>query len=214
MLEVLLITLVGAAILILFAIVILFQKLRTVIKKPAQLFRVDGPASINRLLETLSTVNFPFVLELAIHHLGKKKNCYLAVSEQHKNQLLGLLKKKLPEITLKEAEDYYVFHHGGKTVALWSELANNEKLLDFDWQEIDFSEVNEVGEGAVIQAFVNLPSKKTKGEVELRLVVSAPSLYQAQEILGLISRSFSKIKFKTPRNIDSFIRKFTFREPL
>ena len=212
MFEILLITSAGAVILIFFGVVILFQKLGEVAKKPAQLFKVGEQASINRLLGALSTVNFPFILELAVHHLGKEKNCYLAVSDRHKNQLLNLLKKKLPEIILKEAEDYYVFHHDGKTVAFWADSVNDEKLFDFDWQKIDFSEVNEVGEGAVAQVLFNF--EKDKKPAELRLMASAPSSYQANEILNLISRSFSQVKFKTPKNINSFIHKFTFRESL
>lgn len=213
MIEIFLIVLLAVAILVSFGIAVLFYKLRGMTQGQMRLFQIKDENVINDLLKILRTTRFPFILEIAVHHLGKEKNYYLAAAERYEKQLLKVLKKRLPQADLREAEDYYVFHHDGEVVAAYAELNGEEKLVGFDWSRIDFSKVNEVGEGAVVQVLFNASPKKAGKGAELRLMASAPSLYQAKEILDAMTVAFAGLKLKTPQNINLFIHKLNFREP-
>jgi len=215
MLEILLVILAAFIILVFFGAWFLFYKLRKMpVGERINLFKISNQEKIRDLLEILMKTGCPFILEIAVHHLGKERNYYLAVEAKQRARFLKIVKGRLIQSALSESEDYYIFHHDGHFVANCAELNGGDDFVGFDWSQIDFSKVNEVGEGALAQFLFNPASEKTSKKVELRLMASAPSLYQAKEILDSMTASFSGagVKLTSPKNLQSLIHKINFRE--
>lgn len=143
----------------------------------------------------------PFALEVAVHQLGKEIHYYLAVP---RNLVPAIVKR----LGAYEVQDYDVCHSRGSHLGFYLKGGPWPQL---DLREVDFSRINEIGEGAVLQMIV--VSKSGRKLANLRILISAPSPYQAQEIaLGLNS---SLIEFKpavVAKNLPEFIHQVTFRE--
>src|SRR4030042_1485871 len=134
-----------------------------------------------RVGDFIKSLKPPFTFEVAVHHLGKDTNYYLVVS---KHRARGLLNQK----GIEEVEDYHIFHHGGEHLGVY--LKGSSRWPDINFGDIDFSKVNEVGEGAVVQ-FVFGRRGRRRTSVNARIVVSAPSNFQAREIISAIKPIFS-----------------------
>jgi len=164
-----------------------------------------------KLAEIFKRINFPSALEIVVQHLGKEPNYYLVFPEKYFKRARFLLNGGFPGIQAKEVDDYALFHHAGETAGAYGEALDNDKFFNLDFKRIDFSKVNEVAESALIQILFN-PFKKER-RFEIRFLSSAPSLYQAKEILGAIVSAFGEYKIREPQNKKLFINKVNFREP-
>jgi hypothetical protein len=152
---------------------------------------------INRVL---SGVSPPFTLEVAVSQLGKQESVYIGLPANK-------AKKIKQSLDAKFIRDYHPYYPGGFVVGGYAKSEDSIENVSLD--SIDFSEVNEIGEGAVVQFLV---SKKSRGNLlaNVRVLVSAPSSYQAKEILGDIKKSLEHIKF-TETKSDEFVERFNGR---
>lgn len=149
----------------------------------------------------IKNIPVPFVFEIAVHHLGKRVHYYLAVPKA----LTKIIKAKF---NFEEASDYNIYHSQGSHLGFYLKSSG---LPEVDLNTIDFSRINEVGEGAVIQLIV--VAKKSRKLVNFRVLISAPTPYQAQEIaLGLNSSLTGFKPTVVTKNMPEFIHQVTFRE--
>lgn len=143
----------------------------------------------------------PFALEVAVHQLGKEIHYYLAVPRK-------LVPAVVKRFGAREVQDYDIYRSRGSHLGFYLKGGPWPQL---NLRVVDFSRINEIGEGAVLQMMVI--SKGSRKLANLRVLVSAPSPYQAQEItLGLNS---SLTEFKptvVTKNMPEFIHQVTFRE--
>lgn len=157
--------------------------------------------NIDSVDKVLEIVHLPFVLEVAVDQLGHGPICYIAVAAKHSKRVLN-------ELSAEEISDYELYYPGG--VHMGAYLKGERALADMDISKIDFSEVNEIGEGAVVQ-FVFHKKVGEKFEVNIRILVSAPSSYQAKEILSRIKSSMPSVKLVEVSNTE-FLTRVNSRE--
>lgn len=163
---------------------------------------------INKIIDA---ADFKMGIEISVHHMGKEINYYLVVPQSRLAQAERFVRKNLPGIDFREVGDYQLFNYSGVTLAKFLELGSDEDVRRFDFGKLDFSKVNEVGEGAVVQ-IIHTP-RMPGPNFDIRLLSSAPSEYQAREILdALIDSGFSGFKVKDPRDKVKFIHTINFRE--
>lgn len=144
----------------------------------------------------LNEIKSPFVFEIAVAQLGSKPSCYITVP-------ISQSKKFMIKLGAKEVDDYETYYPNGVNIGAY--LKGDGALADFNIDKIDFGEINEIGEGAVVQ-FVLRKIKKGELETNVRLLVSAPSMYQAKEILSRIKSSLGKFKFVEVNNVEFMTR--------
>jgi hypothetical protein len=167
----------------------------------------NGGKAVTKLIESL---NFKAAVEMSVHHLGKEVNYYLIVSKSRLDRAKRFIGAVLPETDFKEVEDYQLFNYSGVTLAK-SVAIESDKDGRIDFEKIDFSKVNEVGEGAVVQ-IIHTP-RMPGLNFEVRILSSAPSEYQAREIMDTITESgFRGFKIREPKDRVRFIHTVNFRE--
>lgn len=157
--------------------------------------------NIDSVGKVLEIVRLPFVFEVAVDQLGHSPSSYVAVAAKHSGRVLK-------ELNAKEVSDYELYYPGGVHVGAY--LKGERALADMDISKIDFSEVNEIGEGAVVQ-FVFHKKVGEKFEVNIRVLASAPSSYQAKEILSRIKSSMPSAKLVEVSNTE-FLTRVNSRE--
>ena len=153
-------------------------------------FEVDSEKkSLDVLLGVIAP---PFAFEVAVDQIGKVPKLYLVVPASK-------AKKVSRELGAKEVGDYDLYNPGG--VHLGAYLKGSGSISDVEIDKIDFTEVNEIGEGAVVQFVFN---KKSRGilEANVRVLISAPSQYQAKEILARIKSSIPAFKLIEVKSAD------------
>ncbi len=132
--------------------------------------------SIKKLLQG----EVPFAIEIAVHHIGKDIALYASVPAELSGKAKISLDKAYPG-NWSESDISVVFHHGGQYDAA-SASFGQEKFEDMDMHSVDFSSVNEIGEGASIKI------EKENNGFMLSVIASAPSQFQLREIMtGLVS---------------------------
>ncbi|OGY57913.1 MAG: hypothetical protein A3D47_00830 [Candidatus Colwellbacteria bacterium RIFCSPHIGHO2_02_FULL_43_15] len=152
--------------------------------------------------DLLENLPVPFVFEVAVHHLGKDKHFYLSVPKTHVAQVIA-------QTGAEEADDYNIYHSGGSHLGFYLKSVN---LISLDLASIDFSRINVVGEGAVIQLIVKYGGQ-SRASANFRILVSAPTPYQAQEVaLGLNSSMSDSRPVTVSKNLQVFIHRLTYRE--
>lgn len=158
-------------------------------------------ASVKDLNSILSSVAPPFSYEVAVSQLGRTPKRYISVPARVGKKIMG-------ELGAEEVDDYDIYYSGGVSIGAY--LKGETSLSKFDESKIDLSEVNEIGEGAVVQLLFN---KKRGGKYEVngRLVVSAPSVYQAKEIMTRIKLSLPGFKFVEVKN-EEFMERVNSRK--
>jgi len=130
-----------------------------------------------QLLSNLAALKVPFVLELAVHHIGEEIHFYLAVprksAEVAAKQVQGLWNGAAVE---PASDDYNIFNPDGATAAAYLTQAENFVLPVRTYQEIGadtfgaiaggFAKIGEVGEGAALQLIVKPASTNNKKAVQ------------------------------------------------
>ena len=149
-------------------------------RKDLSILKID-PKEIGTNMNVLvRAIRPPFTLEVAVQHLGKEVVYYLVLPK-------GRARSLLPYKGLSEVGDYHLFHSGGEHLGAY--FKDGELWPEVSFEKINFSKVNEVGEGAVAQ-FVFGKRKKEKMAVNFRIMASAPSMFQAREIMNALKGSF------------------------
>ncbi len=129
-----------------------------------------------QLLASLASIHDPFVLEVAVPHVGEEIHFYIAIpkkwSEVASKQIQGLWNGASVE---GMSDDYSIFNAQGTSVAAYVKQKERYILPVRTYQEFDadsfgailgsFAKVNEVGEGAALQLVIRPASKKVKEEV-------------------------------------------------
>jgi len=141
---------------------------------------------VKDLKSVLNSVGGQFTLEVAVSQLSKAKSFYLTLPVKRAKEVAA-------KFDAEKAEDYELYYPGGAVVGAYA--VHEGSPLKFNINAIDFSEINEIGEGAVVQVVV---SKKTRKGfvVNLRTLISAPSSYQAKEIFSRIKTSLPGAKLR------------------
>lgn len=175
---------------------------RLFLRKRFTLFEVPNSLFKDlKLADFFKKIPVPFVFEIAVHNLGKEIHYYLAVP-------MASIRSVVLIFNLRETSEYNIFHSGGSHLGFY--LKNDIEHTP-DLSTIDFSAVNEVGEGVVVQFIVI--AKGIKKLANFRVLISAPTPYQAQEIAFGINSSLSGFKpVAASKNPAEFINKVTFRE--
>lgn len=158
--------------------------------------------NISGVKKIISSVNFPVVADIAMAHIGKAPNIYLSSMKKDFPKIKKVADNLFPGGYGIEEEDYSVFHHGGFHEALSCEMERSE-AAEFDFSSMDFSKVNEIGEGAAIKMAI-IPGKK----VNIRMIFSAPSQFQLREIVNSVAAPFKGRGCRAPKNKDIAVKDF------
>jgi len=167
-------------------------------KKP-EIFKLQYD-KVKDLKNVLSKIDVPFTFEIAVSQLGKEKACYISLPS-------GRSKNVISRLGGKRIYDYDLYYPGGSVIGAYAK--GEGSLKDINAEVVDFSEVNEIGEGAVVQ-FVFRKKGRGRFTANVRALVSAPSPYQAKEILNSIKSSMSGVKMTDIKN-DTFIDRVNSR---
>jgi hypothetical protein len=171
-------------------------------KKHLVILSVSPEVVAGKIKDFVRSIKPPFTFEIVIHHLGKEVNYYVVLPRKRANELTV-------RTGIKEVGDYGLFHHGGEHLGAYLK-GGRDAWLNIDLEKIDFSRVNEIGEGVVIQMVLG-KKRGRRPAVNLRLLISAPSSYQAKEILAAIKPSFAGFSLIESCG-DDFISRVNFRE--
>lgn len=161
-------------------------------KKRDKVFEI-GFGRFITLASLLREIEPPLAFEIAVHHLGKEVHFYLTVPGSRESEIAG----RFPEARL--AQNYNVYHPNGSHKGFVLKPQKENPILDF--RTLDFSKVNEIGEAAVFQTVARKDKKGCKF-VNLRVFASAPTTYQADEILTALAPGFLDFKLSEARNKD------------
>ncbi|MDD5710654.1 MAG: hypothetical protein PHV43_00930 [Candidatus Colwellbacteria bacterium] len=165
------------------------------------ILRIDPRLVTDRIGDFLGSIRPPFTFEAAVHYLGREVNYYVVLPRKRARELMA-------REGINEVDDYDLFHHGGEHLGAY--LKGGEVCPAIDVGKIDLSKVNEIGEGVAIQMVFGR-RRGRKLMANFRILVSAPSNYQAKEILAAIKPSFPGFNLIESRS-DDFISRVNFRE--
>jgi hypothetical protein len=132
----------------------------------------------------LRSLKTPFVFEIAVPQLGNSINYYFIFPTRRAEM-------EINKIGAVEAKNYQIYHPGGTHVSGYFKGEGEWPEIDLD--KIDFSQINDIGESALIQ-FVFHRQNNKRSVVNVRVMVSAPSQFQAKEIFGNLRDTFPKFK--------------------
>src|SRR3989344_3545956 len=154
-----------------------------------------------QLLSGLASLKKPFVLELAVPHIGEEIRFYLAVprvlSEIAIKQIQGLWTSAS---VAPAADDYNIFNVHGAAAGAYLLQTEHYALPIRTYQEIGadtfsgiagaFSKINEIGEGAALQIIARPSKSKSEVQNYIKRLKRGDSLRKA-----LRSDVFSKLSF-------------------
>jgi hypothetical protein len=170
-------------------------------RKHLIILRVSPQIVVNKVGDFIKSIRPPFTFEMAVHHLGREVYYYVILPRKRAKELAV-------REGISEVDDYNLFHHGGEHLGAY--LRGGDACPIVDVEKIDFSRVNEIGEGVVVQMVFG-HKRGRKLSANFRILVSAPSNYQAKEILAAIKPSFAGSNLVESRG-DDFINRVNFRE--
>ena len=160
-------------------------------RKNFVIYKVSGDG-LGAIKDVLKFAAPPFSFEIAVSQLGKEKAYYVTLPLSRAKRFEGVS-------GASKIDDYEIYHPGGITIGGYA--FSEDPLSVPEVEKIDFSEINEIGEGAVLQFVVH---KKSRGKLiaNLRAVVSAPSSYQAKEVLSNIKKSLPGVQFREVGSVE------------
>jgi len=148
------------------------------------------------LSDIVDAVSPPFTLEIVTHYLDKSISQYIYAPASADARLEAIGAKEVSEYSVCGTKD----NHFGTYL---SSSKENIKISDIDINSIDFSNINEVGESAVVQ-FVIKKGKDNSLLMNIRTLIVAPSSFQGKEILSSIKKSISGFR-SIEKKDDEFI---------
>lgn len=154
-----------------------------------------------KLIDLFRILPTPFVFEMAVHQLGKEVHCYVGVPEKAVEELYDLT-------GAKKTNEFHVYNSGGSHLGFYL----SGELNKFNPNEVDFSKISEIGDGALLQVLV-IGGGWAKKWANMRVMVSAPTPYQAQEVADTLNSSLKSLKaLPVGKNMREFVHRLTFRE--
>jgi hypothetical protein len=150
----------------------------------------------------------PFAMEVAAHQIGTEIHNYLIVPMEYLNKVLRISGGK-------ETKDYNIYHPGGVNLGYSLKIQENSTISLNSFMDIikklDFSKVDEIGEGAMFQLIFGENPNGNLFIGSARVLVSAPSLSGAREIVESLRKEFPGCKWVEEKD-QSFIDAATYRE--
>ena len=130
-----------------------------------------------QLLSGLASLKKPFVLEIAVPHIGEEIRFYLSVPRLVREVAVKQIHGIWTNASVEEADDdYNIFNPSGAAAGAYLKQGENYALPIRTYQEIgmdtfsaivgSFSKMNEVGEGAAMQIVARPASKESKKRFE------------------------------------------------
>jgi hypothetical protein len=126
-----------------------------------------------QLISNLSSIQVPFVFELAVPHIGEEIHFYLAIPQKYSEIAIKQIQSIWPGASaIRIYDDYTIFTPNCFTSSAYLTLSRNFSLPIRTYQEIGldtmnailgaFSKINEIGEGAALQLIVKPAENKFK----------------------------------------------------
>lgn len=170
-------------------------------RKGLTVFRVAPERVGENLMEFLQMLPPPFAFEIVVHNLGKGAQYYLTVPNVDAKRVSRIIRAE-------EIQDFDIHYSGSIQKAVY--LKEGKGWPNLNVNAIDFSKINEIGEGVVIQ-FVSSRKGVRQRAMNIRLLVTAPSEFQAAEILESVKAAFSGFRVVEVKNTE-FLKRVYFRE--
>jgi len=136
------IALVILAVLVVFGSIAVIRRLRSSNWGGGKFAVLEVDKKAGDINNILNKVRIPFAFEFAVAQLGSKPSCYITVP-------VNKSKKLMAELGAKEVEDYETYYPDGVNIGAY--LKGEGTLNDLNIDKIDFGEINEIGESAVVQ---------------------------------------------------------------
>lgn len=126
-----------------------------------------------QLISNLSSIQVPFVFELAVPHIGEEIHFYLAIPQKYSEIAIKQIQSIWPGASaIRIYDDYTIFTPNCFTSSAYLTLSRNFSLPIRTYQEIGldtmnailgaFSKINEIGEGAALQLIIKPAENKFK----------------------------------------------------
>lgn len=181
---------------------------RRSLKQQVRVFEIKDEGGTVHLNKFIKLLDAPFTVEVAVHQLGSDIHTYIVLPANKA--------KSFAEKTgLRESNDYNIYHPGGANMGVSlgiKETARaNSDLFMYLLNDMDFSKVNEIGEGVVFQLVFGERSRDGSYSGNIRLLASAPTPYQVKEILSSLSKELSGCKWTEEKGSD-FVERVTYRQ--
>lgn len=145
-----------------------------------------------QLLNILSNLKTPSVLEVAVHHQGEEIYFYIAVAEEFVEFAMREIHGLWPNAQVEEAGDYNIFNPEGEAVGAYIKVRESYMVPLRTYQEIEtdtfetilsnLSKLQKIGEGAVMQIIV----RRTPREVAKRVVGAVRKLQQGKKLKEVV----------------------------
>jgi len=130
-----------------------------------------------QLLGGLASLKKPFVLEIAVPHVGEEIHFYISVQRLVKEVAIKQIQGLWSNASVEEAgDDYNIFNPHGAFAGAYLKQGENYSLPIRTYQEIGsdtfsgiigaLSKMNEIGEGAAVQILARPAANDTKKRVE------------------------------------------------
>lgn len=153
-------------------LLVLFPQIRK--KEDGQKNPLEEINATGQLLNILSGLKIPFVIEVAVPVIGEEIHFYLGVPRRSLNFVTKQINGLFPEAKVEPAEDYTVFNPGGMTAAAYLKTKHlgllpfrtylEANLDTFDPILSNFSKIAKVGEGLALQIVTQAaPKSAAKG---------------------------------------------------
>lgn len=126
-----------------------------------------------QLLGGLASLKKPFVLEIAVPHVGEEIHFYISVQRLVKEVAIKQIQGLWANASVEEAgDDYNIFNPHGTFIGAYLKQSENYSLPIRTYQEIGsdtfsgiigaLSKMNEIGEGAAVQILARPAASDTK----------------------------------------------------
>ncbi len=153
-----------------------------------------------QFISSLSSLHTPFVLEVAVSHIGEAINFYLAVPGKAVDFAARAVQGLFPDSQVDEVPDYNIFSPSGAAASAYLTLAQSYylPLRTYREAEVDtfapivsnFSKLSEVGEGAALQ----LVFKPAPDSVKKSIISAVERLKKGTELSEVLKSSFISAK--------------------
>lgn len=176
-----------------------------------QIFQVTIPFHeiTHKIKEFILTAEFPFAFDVAVEHLGTDPDVYVTVNDKNIRIARKRLHSLFGENNIVESDGYMVIYHAGEYDAFHAEVPKDE-FKTVDLSRLNFSEVNEIGEGLVFR----FHNGKDAGVIGIDSVFSAPSQFQLREIRDSAGEMFRGYGYGRPKDVPKFVSDFNYHDLL
>ncbi|MDI6734187.1 MAG: DUF87 domain-containing protein [Patescibacteria group bacterium] len=150
-----------------------------------------------QLFSSLSAFKRPFVFEVAVHYIGEEIHFYVAVPAELSDPFVRQVQSLWADAEVRFVEDYNIFNYVGVTSGIFIRQKERFILPIRTYQEVGsdtflpilggFSQLNEIGEGAVIQIFVKPAADSLRRQIFGALQV----LKKGWKLKDVLSNKFS-----------------------